>query len=143
MVIKPLLSESEIQKIREREQKATKGPWLLNQGGDWGLPLHSEIYGEDGLIAQKVGRPVHIMKSHDPEGSEANAQQRKDFEFLVKTRQDIPALLADREELVRQNTEMEKTLHAIAICPDFYSNMDKLPGLARSCLKFLRSPQEP
>jgi hypothetical protein len=82
-----LLSPERLAEIRAREQAATRGPWLA-----YGVPYNGyedpEIANEDAYIAQTV---------YDSQSGSTNHNVDADTLFIAHTRQDIPALLADRD----------------------------------------------
>lgn len=91
-----LLTDGEIQKIREREQKATNGPWEIGEP--------PSIYSEP---------PIYVVTT--AKGIEGHAlfmaynweSKGDDAAFITHARQDIPRLLADREELRRTIEDQE------------------------------------
>ena len=73
------LTDEELAEIRERAEKATRGPWKWNNRG--------ELFSED-------GRVIYYDKS---EYNFPIAVSYYDEEFIAHAREDIPKLLAEIE----------------------------------------------
>lgn len=71
------LTDEELAEIREREQRASRGPWREHLG---------EIVGPDGIV---------IGIEYDPFDDEDRLDiSGEDREFIIHARTDVPALLA-------------------------------------------------
>lgn len=99
-----LLTDGEIKEIRERERKATEGPWLWD-GDETAVEDEQPpyIYRKLPEVAEDA---ISVLWDSDW-GDDADA------DFIAHARQDIPRLLADREELVRQRDAMRNGLVAL------------------------------
>ena len=90
------MTPEQLQAIRERAEKATKGPWgfFPEEQKEVLLKRTHYLVGSLRLAADGRGRGVAIVFSpSDEEGSEANA------DFIAHACEDIPALLAEVERL--------------------------------------------
>lgn len=73
------LSDKQIAEIRERAEKATPGPWI-NDGND---------------VSDNIGRRICFIRDDD------------DADFMANAREDIPALLADRDALAAEVEQLQ------------------------------------
>lgn len=85
------MSELDLDAIRERERRATPGPW------DW-QTVHPYMDGSvQGRIAPR-GKPAIV----------ADRMQFADMVFLASARSDIPALLAALEKVTAELEKMHR-----------------------------------
>lgn len=73
------MSEDDLKAIEARAEAATPGPWEREHGIIWGDSGRQKV-AYSGALTHDIGT----------------------LEFIAAARQDVPALLADREELVRK-----------------------------------------
>lgn len=112
-----MLTDSQVEEIRTRCEKATPGEWNVDhhlEEGEWLVIFdspakhdYSDIpkevachFGEQGCQAAWVGRSREQIK--------ANA------EFMAASRTDIPAFLADREEMLKLLREAALNVEQLA-----------------------------
>ncbi len=78
-----------IKKIREREEKATGGPWSV--GYDDGSGVIDE--GSGACIVDDDGNGEPVVTGVDHDGCAAGVLEQDDADFIAHARQDIPDLL--------------------------------------------------
>jgi len=83
----------DLKAIKERESKATPGPWISIFGLD-GRTVY-DMSGEKGIVIAKL-RKTKREKEH------------QNAEFIAHARDDIPALLEEAEEAERLRAEVER-----------------------------------
>lgn len=100
-----LLTDEQVEEIKKREKSATKGPWPPGV-----LSSHSLRISEKGN--HFVDERLHACgPGHSYEDDEnTNELTIADTEFVANARQDIPSLLADRDEFKRRLNIAEKTI---------------------------------
>jgi len=91
MTAQRLLSEEEVREISEREAKATKGPWQSQASNTFKITdkitVWNNSFGDD-------GKPYSYH----------------DTQFMQHSREDIPALLSDRQERLRRERVLVEEL---------------------------------
>lgn len=89
-----------ISEIREREQKATSGPWFQTANGKFGVKIWSgEAYGTP--LFESVSPLAHSCVTKD----DPVPQWQKDCDFVRCGRMDIPFLLemiSEAEHLIKR-----------------------------------------
>ena len=99
------MTPSELEAIREREAKATKGPWVLGRNfpnylrGD-----RTRCVPTIETQAMKYGNSIIIEECHRPIGELHN------FEFIAHARSDIPLLLTALDEAQKKNANLTTSL---------------------------------
>lgn len=102
-----LLSPEELEEIRQREQAATKGPWLLYSG-----PLRPEFPTRVHEITTVSGRAVVKWGGFD--GVESPKREiASTARFLAHARTDIPRLLAHIEALEKRAEKKDAALRKV------------------------------
>lgn len=87
-----MLTDERLAAIRERESKATEGPWCFER---W--EFGGEIICEYGSLGIEVGKPG--LRERDVRSPYDEDLRIADFEFLASARTDIPDLLREVERL--------------------------------------------
>jgi hypothetical protein len=88
-----MLDDNQIEAIKGRAEEATPGPWRTEPFGN---PGEFEI-GYD--APARYGGP-YVVRCGEP--AEHDGIAAEDAEFIAHAREDIPALLADRQALIEQ-----------------------------------------
>lgn len=91
-----MLTSEQVKDIEERAAKATPGPWSVD-----------EIFDEDD------GTRFRSIDGWSEDGEEYLCLCEADAEFVADARTDIPALLADRRELVELLDRVSMSLSTI------------------------------
>lgn len=86
-----MMTDDELEAIRARAEEATPGPWIV-------MP---ELCGTDGQGVYHAESLGPICEVGDPYPRGDNRPQ-ENMTFIAHAREDIPALLADRDELVAE-----------------------------------------
>lgn len=87
------MTKLDLQAIKERCEKATKGPWMVPSNFPdevWGFSAHP--MGEDVIAAPDI----HVA-----------AVKESDGPFIAHSREDIPALVEEVERLQQENEDLE------------------------------------
>ncbi len=93
-----MLSDEQASAIRARVEKATPGPWEYDG-------MHSEIVTPRGAEYWLIVSECRSAPDQSYECDEFGHQFDANLDFIAHAREDIPALLADRDELRRQLAE--------------------------------------
>ena len=99
------MSELDLEEIKQAEAAATRGPWLVrpNKWDDWGL-----IRGGDGYPVCETGMSARY--THDDIGKFPNGPTPilENAHFIAKSREWIPALVAEVERLREHTKSLER-----------------------------------
>ena len=93
------LTDEQLAEIRQRAEEATPSPWTadIRQRGD------CVVWGPDGRFVGNMGTAPHwVVSESGAKRPAAFDVDRRDAVFIANARQDVPALLADRDELAAQ-----------------------------------------
>ena len=77
-----------LEEIKERESKATKGPWVNMGETDLDSPFFGQVWA---TCEEDCLRTIAVMPEAD--------DRTEDFNFIASAREDIPALVAEIERL--------------------------------------------
>ena len=85
----------QLQKIKDRAQKATPGPWICTQ-----------------LNLCSVNPPLNLIHAHDKLGwsGEYEFRNEEDAKFIALAREDVPALVAEVERLLEENAKFANSI---------------------------------
>ena len=99
-----MLSDERIREIKERCEKATKGPWtpgredMQSYDGATGQPF-SSVYADDDRAGLHMGHKLPLVIARI-DGKDIEAEEEKsNARFIAHARTDIPDLLAEIERL--------------------------------------------
>lgn len=95
-----MLTKLQVEEIRARAEKATKGPWHAQGREIWQSFFPTKDY----------RRSVGLCWRH-PE-----AQAHLDANFIAAAREDVPAILADNDALRERNQKLERVAEAAREC---------------------------
>ncbi len=110
-----MLSDKQIQEIRARVEKATRGPYRIsNLSGDIGCDFDSDGY-------------VQLARRPERSGGKKQIQVDADMELFANSWQDITDLLAENEEL-RQDVKSLTDFVAKAVIEVLKNKMTKQQG---------------
>jgi hypothetical protein len=116
-----------LQEIRERAEKATKGPWSCWDG--WG-PIgkgYLEGFMAMARIGPKGGNPLSVIHASGETQQDIYAK-RPDAEFIAASREDIPYLLQlvteQQREIDRLKVEAAKRAEGTSRC----QHLDRRPS---------------
>lgn len=98
-----LLPQSKLDEIRERAEKATKGPWTVTLYFDKSREVYDRIWGPAVLSTIKA------------------IERHENKEFIAHSRTDIPALLDMIEELQKKIGEIQTMVNEQAEDPGLWS----------------------
>ena len=98
------MTEKELQKIKERCEKATPGPWkALN------IPYNGY---DDPEIVTKDGTYI-CQTTYDMQSQSEKHNVDEDMEFIAHAREDIPKLIAEVEKLKKKVKQLRKKIRKI------------------------------
>jgi hypothetical protein len=102
-----MLTAKQLEEIRERAEKATKGPWYFTVLGDCAQLSPVE----------KPKRIIGDLSIHDGRGNQyknhiSGEEGFANTAFIAHSRTDVPALLAEVERLRERNEKLERVAEA-------------------------------
>lgn len=101
----------DLQEIKEREAKATKGPWVHLE--------NTPFWGEIRTANEEAFTQIAVMPHLD--------DRTDDFNFIAYAREDIPALVAEVERLRKGVTQVEnKNLDLYVECEELQEEIERL-----------------
>lgn len=107
------LSDERIAEIRQRAEKATKGPWTVGNDEVIGLGIEQTSRGSFTYEAQ-LARVLDLFDREDENvGRRHLGSQEADAQFIAHAREDVPALLAEVERLRAELNGMRAREHAL------------------------------
>ena len=83
----------DLEPIKKREAEATPGPWVFDSMGDWGIRTPTQENGIQQIIVMSGRDFRDVVIEEDTIGT------AEDGEFLAAAREDVPALVAEVEDL--------------------------------------------
>lgn len=104
------LSDERLAGIRERERKATKGPWTVGNGEVIGLGIEQTSRGSFTYEAQ-LARVLDLFEREEENVGDRHLGSREaDAQFIAHAREDVPALLAEVDRLRADGRNLGKAL---------------------------------
>jgi hypothetical protein len=99
----------DLQEIKEREAKATKGPWVHLE--------NTPFWGEIRTANEETFTQIAVMPHLD--------DRTDDFNFIAYAREDVPALVAEVERLQAENEQLKEKLETILANPAILNAANK------------------
>lgn len=106
---------TKIQEIREREERATEGPWFAKINDLATLVNHDKLGTNDGSVSWGIVEKNDVgsmfVADYGMEGGNSETNAKNNAEFSAHAREDVPFLLAEINRLQLWNAYLGKQVN--------------------------------